>query len=140
MAKRTFAAQIKGFADLTKKNLEYVAVNAVQDVMEAAQTPQPGFGQGATTFEVGKIPVDTSAMINSLVSGADGAFGAPGAASYSVVLAGYELGDVMQFAWTAPYAIHVELGTSKMPGRHFVGANAARFSDFVQDRVAEVRK
>lgn len=137
---KTFRAQLEDFAKLTKQNMKYVAVNAIQDVMEAAQTPQPSAKRTGGSFEEGKIPVDTSALINSLVSGVNDSFGAPEKDSYVVVLAGYDLGDYMRFAWTAPYAINVEAGTSKMRGRHFVGKNAARFSEFVNRRVAEVRK
>ena len=141
---KTFAAQIKGFADLTKQNLKYVAIEAIQDVMEAAQTPQLAMSKGATSFEVGKIPVAESELINSLTSE-----GAAGQDSYTVALAGYGLGDYMRFAWTAPHAMRIENGftvtdalgrTYNQPGRHFVGANAARFSEFVQRHAAEVRK
>jgi hypothetical protein len=136
---KTFAAQIKDFADLTKQNMIYVATMAIQDVVMGAQTPQPSVTITGGSFEEGKIPVLTSALINSLVSGVDGAFGAPGADSYATVIAGYEIGDILKFGWTMEYAIHIELGTSEMAGRHFVGYNAALFSMFVDQRVAEVR-
>lgn len=137
---KTFTAQIQAFADLTKQNLKYVAVNAIQDVMESAQTPQPSVKRTGGTFQEGKIPVDTAELINSLISGANGSFGPQAADSYAVALAGYDLGDYMRFGWTAPYAMHVELGTGRMAGRHFVGANAARFSQFVEKYAREVRK
>ena len=146
---KTFTAQIQAFADLTKQNLKYVAVNAIQDVVEAAQTPQMSVKRTGGTFVEGKIPVDTSELINSLASGANGVFGAPGNDSYAVALAGYKLGDYMRFGWTAPHAMRMELGfsgtdslgrTYNQAGRHFVGANAARFSEFVMKHALEVRK
>lgn len=146
---KTFAAQIQGFADLTKRNLKYVAVESIQDVVEAAQTPQPSVKRTGGTFQEGKIPVDTSELINSLISGSNGSFGPEGADSYAVALAGYELGDYMRFGWTAPHAMRMEAGftgtdaigrTYNQPGRHFVGANAARFSEFVMKHALEVRK
>lgn len=146
---KSFTASVANFANLTKKNMRYVAINAIQDVVEAAQTPQPGVARTGGSFQVGQIPVDTSALINSLASGADGVFGAPSADSYVVALAGYELGDYMRFGWTMPYARRIELGFTgtdalgrnyNQAGRHFVGANAARFSEFVMKYAMQVRK
>ncbi|UOA14520.1 hypothetical protein [Sulfitobacter dubius] len=134
MAGKSFTAQLADFEQMTVKNMRYVAAESIQDVMEAAQTPQKGIGQGATGFVEGKIPVDTAELINSLTSE-----GVKGADSYTVAIAGYEVGDVMSFAWTAPHALAVEAGTSKMPGRHFVGVNARRFPAFVEKRAKEAR-
>lgn len=130
---QSFKAQVEEFARLTKKNMRYVASEAIQDVMEAAQTPQRGVTKGASGFEVGKIPVAEADLINSLTSE-----GATGADSYTVAIAGFEIGDVLRFEWTAKHAMAMEAGTSKVAGRHFVGANARRFSEFVERRVAEV--
>lgn len=140
-----FTAQIDAFRDLTLKNMRYVASQSVQDVLEAAQTPQLAISKGATSFVEGKIPVAEATLINSL--SVDG--GAEGADAYVAAIAGMEIGDVMRFAWTAPYALRIEAGftgtdalgrTYNQAGRHFVGKNAARFSDFVENRVNEVRK
>jgi hypothetical protein len=135
MAGKSFSAQLADFEQMTVRNLKYVASESIQDVVEAAQTPQRGIGQGATGFVEGKIPVDTSELINSLTSD-----GVKGADSYTVSIAGYEVGDKLEFAWTAPHALAVELGTSHMAGRHFVGANARKFPAFVQQRAKEVSK
>lgn len=149
MAKGKFAAKVKGFAKLTKRNMRYVAVNSIQDVMEAAQTPQPSVKQTGGSFEEGKIPVDDADLINSLVSSADGGVGVEGAASYTVVISGMEIGDSLKFEWTQEYAMRIEAGFTgtdakgrqyNQPGRHFVGANAARFQEFVEARVREVKK
>ena len=144
---KTFAAQVEAFKDRTLKKMRYVAVNAIQDVMEAAQTPQPGVGRTGGSFIEGKIPVKTSELINSLTSG-KGAGGAKGALSYTTAIAGMEIGDRLRFAWTAPHAMRIEQGftgtdslgrTYNQAGRHFVGVNAARFSEFVAARVREVQ-
>lgn len=142
MATRSFTAGIQDFAKLTKQNLRYVAVNSIQDVLEAAQTPQLAMSKGATGFVEGKIPVAEATLINSLTSE-----GVTGADSYAVAIAGLDLGDVLRFAWTAPCARRIEYGFTgtdslgrsySVPGRHYVGANAARFSEFVAARVKEV--
>lgn len=135
MAGKSFSAQLADFEQMTLKNMRYVAAESIQDVMEAAQTPQTGVTKGASGFVEGKIPVAEKELINSLTSE-----GVKGSDSYAVAIAGYELGDVMSFAWTAPHALAVEVGTSKMQGRQFVGANARRFPEFVSQRAAEVRK
>lgn len=138
----TFTASVKKAETMTLKNLRYIAASAIQDVLEAAQTPQVGMTKGATSFEVGKIPVAEATLINSL--SVDG--GPSGEFSYDLAIAELQLGDAMRFTWTAPHALPMELGfTAKngrqIPGRHFVGANAPRFvSEFVPKRVAEVSK
>ena len=137
---KTFHAQLQDFANLTKKNIRYVATNAISDVVEAAQVPQVSAKRTYGPFQEGKIPVDTGALRKSLISGANGSFGPQSEDSYAVALAGYDLGDYMRFGWTAPYAMAVEAGTGRMAGRHFVGKNAARFSAFVEKYAREVRK
>lgn len=143
MATKSFTAGIQDFAKLTKQNLKYVATQSIQDVVEAAQTPQLAMSKGNPGFVEGKIPVAEAVLINSLSSE-----GITGADSYAVAIAGLDLGDVLRFAWTAPYAMRIEAGFTgtdskgrsyNVPGRHFVGANAARFSEFVAKRVKEVQ-
>lgn len=142
------SASVRNAVELSKQNVHYIAVNAIQDVMEAAQTPQPGVKRTGGTFVEGRIPVDESFLINSLETRLRGGSTAGSQVSYSVVLTGFQLGDELQFAWTTPYALRIEKGfvgtDSKgrrfnQEGRHFVGKNAARFSDFVKQREAEVR-
>lgn len=139
---KTFTASVKKANTTTLKNLRYIAASSIQDVLEAAQTPQLGMTKGADSFEVGKIPVAEATLINSL--SVDG--GAPSEFSYALAIAELQLGDAMHFAWTAPHSLPMELGfTAKngrqIPGRHFVGANAPRFvTEFVPKRTAEVAK
>ena len=142
---KTFTAQVRDFAKLTKQNMIYVASESIQDVLEGAQTPQRGISAGATSFVEGKIPVAKGDLINSL--SVDG--GAAGKDSYSVVIAGYDLGDNMRFVWTAAHAMRMEMGftgtdskgrTFNQQGRHFVGKNAAKFQEFVDKHVKEVRR
>lgn len=138
---KTFTAQIEAFRDLTLKNMRYVAAEAIQDVVEAAQTPQLPVARTGGTFEIGKIPVDTKALINSL--SVDG--GPESEVAYAAAIAGFEIGDKMQFHWTSDHAMPMEAGFTtqsgtQVSGRHFVGANAERFSEFVDKRVAEVKK
>jgi hypothetical protein len=145
---RTFAAQVAEFKGRTLKKMRYVAINSIQDVLEAAQTPQPGVARTGGTFIEGRIPVVSSELIQSLSSGKGSAGGAKGSTSYIAVIAGMEIGDRLAFAWTAPHAHRINSGftgtdslgrTYNVPGRHFVDANAARFSEFVAARAKEVQ-
>ncbi|MEX0301955.1 MAG: hypothetical protein AB3N24_05980 [Leisingera sp.] len=148
MAKK-FSAQVAEFSQKTKRNMRYVAAEAIQDVVEAAQTTQLGITRGAESFEEGKIPVGlTGDLVNALVSSIDGGASGAGAASYATVIAGMELGDRLTFTWTQEYAMRIEAGFTgtdakgrqyNQSGRHFVGANAARFQDFVDARSNEVQ-
>lgn len=144
---RTFAAQVADFKGKTLAKMRYVATQAIQDVVETAQTPAVAITRGGTRIE-GRIPVDTSALINSLTSGKGSSGGAKGSASYIAVIAGMQIGDRLTFAWASEYAMRIELGftgtdslgrTYNQPGWHFVGKAAARFSEFVAARVKEVQ-
>lgn len=143
----TFLAQVENFREKTLANLRYIAGSAIQDVLEQAQTPQPSVKRTGGAFVEGRIPVDTGALIQSLVSG-NGGGGTKGELSYTTAIAGLQIGDVLTFAWTSPYAMRIEKGfigtdslgrTFNQQGRHFVGKAAARFPEFVAARVREVQ-
>lgn len=116
-----------------------VFAESVQDVLDSAQLPEK---------KGGRMPVVTSQLRNSLISGLNGSFGNTGAESYVVTLSGLELGDIAQFAWTAPYARRIELGFTgvdslgrnyEQSGRHFVGASAAQWPQFVAANAARIK-
>ena len=144
MASKTFAAQLEDIADLTIEAMEYTMRQSISDVLTGAQETQDGITIGATSFVEGRIPVGkTKDLVNSLtVDGAEGA-------DVSVKIQGMEIGDTMEFAWTAPYARRIEYGftgtdslgrTFDMPGRFFVTRNAEKFPDHVKKRANEVRR
>lgn len=141
MAKQTLAASLAQFRDLSKQNIRHVLNEAVQDVIEGAQTPQKAISAGAESFEVGKIPVDSKTLINSLHLGTE------------KVEAGQigtiEPGTIQTFSWQTPYAARIEYGfvgtdeagrTYNQAGRFFVSTHAQRFSEFVEHHAKEVRK
>jgi hypothetical protein len=137
-----FAADVSQLVKKTEDRLRYVALQSIQDVMEAAQQPQLGITKGATSFVEGKIPVAEGELRGSLKAELLGGASALGPDSYAVVLSGYEVGDTMRFTWTARHALPMELGFTarngrQVPGRFFVTRNAERFSSFVAARVAE---
>ncbi|MEO1948482.1 hypothetical protein [Thioclava sp.] len=126
--------------------MRYVVAEAVQDVMEAAMTPQLGVTKGGTMVE-GKIPVAEGDLIASLRSYNGSSLSGEGEASYTAAVAGFELGDVMTFEWTSEYALRMEYGfvgeddlgrTYNQPGRHYVGANIKKFPDLIAKHAKEV--
>lgn len=143
----THTASLRNAIRLKKAQIRYIAVNAIQDVVEGAQTPQPGVKRTRGTFVEGKIPVDTSALIQSLVTRIAGRSSEPSQTSHTAILSGFQLGDQLQFAWTMPYALRIEKGfvgtdalgrTYNQEGRYFVARNAARFPDLVREYAKEV--
>lgn len=138
MAGKSFSASVKAFAGRTKQQMRDVFAEAVQDVVEDAQTPKA---------KGGRMPVDTSFLRNSLASGLNGSFGPVGPDSYVVTLSELEIGDIARFAWTASYARRMELGfsgtdelgrTYEQQGNHFVGAAAAKWPERVAFWAARV--
>ena len=148
MPGKSFTADLERFRDLTREKMTKVMRQSVDDVLQAAQTRQPGVKETGGTFELGKIPVDLGNLVASLASEVNGAQIAAGEASYTLALAQAEAGDVMRFAWTAPYALRIELGFSgedalgrkyNVQGRHFVGQNAARWPEIVAANAQKVK-
>lgn len=140
MAQKSFTASVAAFRDKTKTQMRDVFAESVQDVLETAQREKK---------KGGRMPNRQSGnLINSLASGLNGSFGAPSEDSYVVTLSQLEIGDIAQFAWTAPYARRMELGffgtdslgrTYEQPGNHFVGAAAAQWHQFVAKWAARVK-
>lgn len=142
---KSFTAQLQDIENLTIEGMTYVMRQSISDVLVGAQTTQIGITQGATGFVEGKIPVGlTAELVNSLTVD-----GAEGEKSYVLAIAGMEIGEVKEFAWTAPYARRIEAGftgtdslgrTYNQAGRYFISKNAERFAtEFVPNRVKEVR-
>ena len=137
---KSFAASLDAFANKTVAQMEAVMKESVGDVLDIIQTPKSAGG---------RMPVDVGNLINSVASGLNGSFsgggggpdksGAASAASIELTIAGMEIGDVAQFAWTAEYAMFQELGTSKMHGNHFVGSAAAEWPSIVEANAARVK-
>lgn len=119
---KSFAADLQRFGAKVQRRALDVARESIQDVIDDAQTPKA---------KGGRMPVDTGFLRNSLASGVNGSFGAPDANSYVLTIGELDLGDVARFAWTAEYAIFMELGTSTTQGNHFVSVAAGKWTQFV---------
>jgi hypothetical protein len=130
--------------DHGKAKMTEIMQDSVFDLIELAQTPQPGVEVTGGSYEQGKIPVVTSDLIRSLATELNGSgFGSPEQASYSAVIPQMQPGDKIRFNWTMPYAMGLEVGYTtslgnEVGGRHWVSYNAAKWDDIVQGNVQRV--
>lgn len=144
MAPKSFSAQVRAAMEHGKAKMTEIMQDSVFDLMELAQTPQPGVEVTGGSYEEGKIPVVTSDLIRSLATELNGGgFGSPDQASYSTVIPQMQPGDVIRFNWTAPYALGLEVGYTtslghEVGGRHWVSFNAAQWNEIVQANVRRV--
>lgn len=140
MAKRTrLSTQLRGEYDQIRKKVRFIAQQTILDVLEHAMRTQPSVTRTGGTFEIGKIPVLTSELVNSLSVG-----GQVGSEAYVGPIANYQLGQTLSFRWTAPHAAPIEYGFTtrsgtKVPGRFYVTTACDLFLDFARKRTAEVR-
>lgn len=129
----TFTAKVKAFTDRTKEKIEVVVKQSAQEVFSIAQTPK---AQG------GRMPVDTGTLRGSLTMALNGSTVGVGPESYTLAIAGYELGDTIFGGWGGPaagYARFQEYGTSKMAGNFFMLNAAQQWQAIVAKNAALVR-
>jgi hypothetical protein len=127
---QSFTAQVDASLEKSWQTLEAVFKQSAQDVFSTAQTP---VAQG------GNMPVRTSTLRNSLISGLNGSTSMTGPDSYALSIIGAKLGDTVFGGWTAEYALHVEYGSQGRPGRRFMGQAAAQWQAIVARNAAKVR-
>jgi len=142
MAKTGWAGYLTAEVAEIKSDVRYILNESVQDVIEDAQTPQPPASQTGGSFETGKIPVDTKALIQSLHLG-EAKIGEDAGAVIGLI----EPGTIQTFAWQVPYAARIEFGfvgedelgrKYEQAGRFFVTENAAKFGEHVERHAKEV--
>lgn len=129
----TFTAQVKVFTDRAKEKMETVVKQSAQEVFSIAQTPK---AQG------GRMPVDTGTLWGSLMMSLNGAQVGAGKDSYTLAIAGYELGDTIFGGWGGPaasYALHMEYGTSKTLGNFYMLSAAQQWQAIVARNAELVR-
>jgi hypothetical protein len=108
---RRFIADVERFARLSADKMLRVARQSTQDVVRQAQT---------TTAQGGDMPVDTGFLRNSLITELRGSEVGAGEDSYTLGIAGMQLGDAFQVSWAAEYAI---------PRHYMVNANGGLWRD-----------
>jgi hypothetical protein len=109
MSNKSMVADVADFEKLTMAKMVKVARQSIQETLNTAQTP---------VAKGGAMPVDTGALRNSLVSRISTGTASAGADSFMVVIAQLKLGDVINFAWTADYAVprHYMVGVGQGGG------------------------
>lgn len=88
-------ASIERFEQQTAAKMRKIALASMLDLFNTAQTP---IAKG------GRMPVDTSNLRNSFVIEINGAKVGEGGDSYVLGINGFQIGDIVQGAWGAPYA------------------------------------
>ena len=134
----TFSAQVKAFAELSRKKVELIVKQSAQDVFDLATTTQPGVEATGGSFQIGKVPVDLGDLINSFRIGLNGTQGGDRGA-VALTIAGMELGDSVTGVFTSDHALPVEYGTANMAGRFFVLTAAQQWQAIVAANAAKAR-
>ena len=127
MATSTFAAQVRFWTEKTQRQAEAIFKQSANDVLAEAQRP---VGEG------GNMPVDTGFLRRSLMTEVVGGGRADGADGYSFVIAGAELGDVIEATWTASYARFVHDGAQGRAPRKWITLAAMDWERIVNDNAA----
>jgi hypothetical protein len=144
MAQGKFSAQVSAWCAETKSRMRAVRNEAIERTVAIAQTP---------VAKGGNMPVDTGFLRSSLRISrgafATGSLPNPNPKAPKGTLDNYDPGSVtlillqtpieepIYAVYTAAYARYQEYGTSKMPGRRFVGLAAQRWPQIVAEVAAE---
>ena len=125
-----FAAQVRAFAERSKRKQEVIFRTSAARVLEEANVPESAGG---------RMPVDTSFLMNSR-----GATVSPGGALQDAppVFARMQVGETVQAGWSAVYAMRQEFGFMgqdslgreyNQGGKAFLRTALQRWQEFVDD-------
>lgn len=126
----SFAAQVKDFADRSKEAQRLILQDALEDVLDKAQTRAQSMARGAPGPTQGAIPVDTGHLAATIASDLNGMgrFGIDQTGpTFELTIAQMDAGDVAHFAWTSAYALATNYGHGTYPGAHWVDLAAAHW-------------
>lgn len=115
-----FSAEVRAWTEKAKRNSGLVLADAAQSVFFDMSQRQPSVKDTGGTFELGKVPVDTGVLINTMFSELNGVRTAEGSNAYIAALGGFKLGDVISHNFSASYAAAIEYGTQHFEGRFMV--------------------
>lgn len=124
----TFVATIDDFIADAPRAVERLRKQSVQEVAIIANTPRGASRLGRP----GKLPVDTSTLRNSISGFTDGVLSADeGDKAVVLAIAGARPQEKAGFAYTAPYALYVEVGARGVPAAAFVRGAAMEWPRIV---------
>lgn len=134
----SFSATVDAWVSETVDRTERVFKGAAQEVIKDAQL---------TVAKGGRMPVVSSNLRNSLVSGLNGSTSLSGPEAYRISLIA-KLGDTIEGGWTMPYAMRIEFGFTgtdslgrsyNQAPRFFLRGAAQKWPAIVQKEAAKAK-
>ena len=147
-----FVADMERLAGIYEDRIMAVVKMSTQDVFELAQEVGPSRTNPSSTG-TGRMPVGPTGFLRASAvvrlnadpppanrenPNADGKYNWD-AAAITLVISGMEIGDRATIGWTAAYARHVNYGTSKMSGYHFVENASGQWQQIVRRNVERAK-
>ena len=128
---KTFSASVKEWSEKAKRNAKLVVMEASEGVYNSMTERQAGVKETGGSFVIGKVPVDTGFLANSVQVEVGSAVTGTGTPDFIGAISGFDIGEPIQAAFTAEYASHVEYGHGGMAGRFFVRQAINQWPAFV---------
>lgn len=121
------AAQIRAFKEKYKGRTTAALQQSILEMMDRAQTPQPSVKVTGGSFVVGKIPVDSSVLWDSLECYVNNQLVGTGRFAHHMAASTIQGGDHFRAVWNTPYAKRIEEGFFGMDSMGRVYAQKGRF-------------
>lgn len=133
----TFAVEVQEFVTKLNQDLDFIYSQAITAMVEIATREQLSVRFTGGSYEIGKVPVLTRELAESLFIQVNGTITGTGPESVVSALQNVQFGDFVEFGWMAPHAQYMEYGTSKIEGRFFA-TNATNQWDLIVRDIASV--
>lgn len=127
----SFERQVSQFRNKTVDKIDNIYRAAIRDTVDAAMQEQPSVKVTGGSFEVGKIPVDTGELADSLYISVNGSVKRNVRRTFRRAVDRVKATDVVRFGWTAAHAAKMEYGDGPVAGRFFATKAANRWRTFV---------
>ena len=115
-----FKTELDNFFKKAEKARNRVYQEAIKEVIRRASRTQPSVTETGGTFEIGKVPVLTRELLQSLTIWVNGNIKGTGPESIARSMVGVRAEDKVEFGFTAGHAAKMEYGDGKIEGRLFV--------------------
>lgn len=136
----SFQKQVRQFRDKTVDKVDAIYRASIRDVIQQATTEQPSVKITGGSFEVGKLPVDTGQLAESLYLSINGNLRMGVRDTFRREVDKVKATDKVAFGWTAPHAIKMEFGDGLVAGRFFATKAANRWYTFVNANARRLAK
>lgn len=135
----SFEKQVKQFRDKTVDKIDNIYRASIRDVIDASTQEQPSVKQTGGSFEVGKIPVDSSQLAESLFLKINGNIRMHVRNTFRREVDKVKATDKVSYGWTAPHGPKIEYGDGKVAGRFFATNGARKWRTFVNNAAAKFK-